>query len=461
MNIFGNGTLALLTIVLAEVWRGLGFWTLYFLASLQNIPEELLDAARVDGAKGFQRFRRVTIPLLRPMLLFAVVIAIIANFQVFDTVYVLTQGGPYQSTSTIVWFIWKRLFQFQQTGQGYAAAVLLLGIILVLTAISFWLLGARRREQEDADGGRTARHVEARRDELAARRTTRRRRAATGSFGLGKGFAAYVVLIALRADRDRAVPLPALAVASGRATSSSRYPPQWIPNTLYSGNFGTVLHDTSYLRWALNTLIFATSRHADHARDRHARRLRVRAAAASRAAASLFALVISTLMIPTAAIVAPLYIMISHLPGWTHAGVNTYPGMILPMVCSPLGRLHDAPVHLDAARGRSSRRRGSTARREFQIFRKIVLPLMKPAIVVLGIFTFMFQWVNFLWPLVITTTDNMKTLTVGIASLQGQFVTNWGVISAAAVMTMVPVIIVFLIFQRWFVQASMAGALKQ
>ena len=104
--------------MLAEVWRGLGFWTLYFLASLQSVPEELLDAARVDGAKGFQRFRRVTLPLLRPMLLFAVVIAIIANFQVFDTVYVLTQGGPYQSTSTIVWFIWKRLFQFQQTGPG-------------------------------------------------------------------------------------------------------------------------------------------------------------------------------------------------------------------------------------------------------------------------------------------------------------------------------------------------------
>ena len=98
---------------------------------------------------------------------------------------------------------------------------------------------------------------------------------------------------------------------------------------------------------------------------------------------------------------------------------------------------------------------------EWQIFRKIVLPLIKPAIVVLGIFTFMIQWVNFLWPLVITTTDEMKTLTVGIASLQGQFVTDWGVISAAAVMTMLPVIIVFLIFQRWFVQASMAGALKQ
>ncbi len=147
LNILGSATLALLTIVLAEVWRGLGFWTLYFLASLQNIPEELQDAARVDGAKGFTRFRRVTLPLLKPMLLFAVVIAIIANFQVFDTVYVITQGGPHESTSTLVWFIWKRMFQFQETGQAYAAAVLLLGIVLVLTAASFWLLGGRRRRR--------------------------------------------------------------------------------------------------------------------------------------------------------------------------------------------------------------------------------------------------------------------------------------------------------------------------
>lgn len=147
LNILGSGTLALLTIVLAEVWRGLGFWTLYFLASLQSLPEELMDAAKVDGARGWQRFRRVTVPLLRPMLLFAVVIAIIANFQVFDTVYVLTSGGPHESTSTLVWFIWKRMFQFQETGQAYAAAVLLLLIILLLTALSFWLLSDRRKRK--------------------------------------------------------------------------------------------------------------------------------------------------------------------------------------------------------------------------------------------------------------------------------------------------------------------------
>jgi ABC-type glycerol-3-phosphate transport system permease component len=237
------------------------------------------------------------------------------------------------------------------------------------------------------------------------------------------------------------------------------YPPQWIPNHLYWGNFSTVLHNTSYLRWGLNTLIFATSvTLITLAVDTLAGYAFARLRFPGRT--FLFALVISTLMIPTAAVVAPLYIMVSHMPGWTHAGSNTYLGMILPMTCSPLGvfMMRQFISTLPEGLVEAARLDGAS---EFQIFRKIVLPLMKPAIVVLGIFTFMFQWVNFLWPLVITTTDHMKTLTVGIASLQGQFVTDWGVISAASVMTILPMIVVFLIFQRWFVQASMAGALKQ
>jgi ABC-type glycerol-3-phosphate transport system permease component len=237
------------------------------------------------------------------------------------------------------------------------------------------------------------------------------------------------------------------------------YPPQWIPKSLYWGNFSTILHQTSYLRWALNTLVFATSvTLITLAIDTMAGYAFARLRFPGRTA--LFILVLATLMIPTAVLIAPLYIMISRLPTWTHAGVNSYLGMILPMCASPLGvfMMRQFMSTLPEALVEAARLDGAS---EWQIFRKIVLPLMKPAIVVLGIFTFMFQWVNFLWPLVITTTDDMKTLTVGVASLQGQFVTNWGVISAAAVMTMLPVIIIFLIFQRWFVQASMAGALKQ
>jgi ABC-type glycerol-3-phosphate transport system permease component len=276
--------------------------------------------------------------------------------------------------------------------------------------------------------------------------------------GIVKGTAAYLVLFLFAAIAI--VPFIYLLSPSLRQSFELfTYPPQWIPDSLYWGNFEVVLHDTSYLRWGLNTFIFATSVTLitlvlDTLAGYAFARLRFPGRTA------LFVLVISTLMIPTAAIVAPLYIMVSHIPAWTHAGINTYLGMILPMVCSPLGvfMMRQFISTLPEGLVEAARLDGAS---EFQIFRKVVLPLIKPAIVVLGIFTFMFQWVNFLWPLVITTTDPMRTLTVGIASLQGQFVTDWGIISAAAVMTMLPVIVVFLIFQRWFVQASMAGALKQ
>jgi multiple sugar transport system permease protein len=232
------------------------------------------------------------------------------------------------------------------------------------------------------------------------------------------------------------------------------YPPQWIPHSLYLHNFGVILHQTNYLRWALNTLIFATcvtviTLVLDTLAAYAFARLRFPGRK------FLFALVISTMMIPSAVVIAPLYIMVSHL-----GLVNSYPGLVLPMVVSPLGvfMMRQFISTLPEGLVEAARLDGAN---EWQVFQRIVLPLIKPPLVVLGVFTFMSQWVNFLWPLVATTTDKMRTLTVGIASLQGQFVTNWGVISAAAVMTMIPITIIFLLLQRWFVQASMAGALKQ
>jgi ABC-type glycerol-3-phosphate transport system permease component len=275
---------------------------------------------------------------------------------------------------------------------------------------------------------------------------------------LGKGLAAYVVL-SLFAVAAIGPFLYLLSPSLRQSYELFTYPPKWIPESLYLGNFGTILHETSYFRWGLNTLIFATAvTLITLIIDTLAGYAFARLHFPGRTA--LFVLVLATLMIPTAVLIAPLYIMVSNLPGWTHSGVNTYPALILPMVVSPLGvfMMRQFMSTLPEALVEAARLDGAS---EWKIFRKIVLPLMKPAIVVLGIFTFMLQWVNFLWPLVITTTDDMRTLTVGVASLQGQFVTNWGVISAAALMTMVPIIVVFLIFQRWFVQASLAGALKQ
>ncbi len=241
------------------------------------------------------------------------------------------------------------------------------------------------------------------------------------------------------------------------------YPPEWIPRNPTLDNFRFLLSNTSYVRWGINTLIYAsgatlisvtTSTLAGYAfarLDFPGRRV-------------LFFLILATLMVPVAAILAPTYLTVRTIGGWPIIGsfidLDTYGGLILPSAVSPLGvfMMRQFIQTLPPGLSEAARLDGAS---EWRIFRKIVLPLLKPALVVLGIFIFMFAWASYLWPLVASTGDTYRVLTVGISSLQGQFVTNWGVIAAASLLTLVPVTIVFLFFQKWFVQASMAGALKQ
>jgi len=133
---------ALFAVILVSVWQGLGFEAVVFLAALQSIPQSLYDNARVDGAGAWRRFVHVTLPGLRPTLLFVFVIGIIGSFQVFDQVFVMTQGGPVESTNTIVYYLVDR-FQALELGRASAVAYVLLIILATLSAIQFRLFEER------------------------------------------------------------------------------------------------------------------------------------------------------------------------------------------------------------------------------------------------------------------------------------------------------------------------------
>ncbi len=141
----GNGTAALISIIVVTTWQGIGFGMVVYLAGLQGIPRELLEAASVDGATGWVQFRRITWPLLRPTTFFFVVYSIIVSFQVFDVVYVLTRGGPGTSTTFLVQYAYDE--GFNQRRQGYAAAI---GVIIYLIVLAFtvaqWRLSRGRDE---------------------------------------------------------------------------------------------------------------------------------------------------------------------------------------------------------------------------------------------------------------------------------------------------------------------------
>lgn len=135
-------TTALPAVVVTSIWQGFGFETVVFLAALQSIPREYYDAARVDGAGFRAQFRHVTLPGLRPTLLFVYIIGIIGSFQTFDQIFVMTQGRPGVSTRTIVYDL---VDEFERLNLGTASAIayLLLVVLAVLSYVQFRLFEER------------------------------------------------------------------------------------------------------------------------------------------------------------------------------------------------------------------------------------------------------------------------------------------------------------------------------
>ena len=132
---------AMVSLIIFSIWLGLGYQMVIFLAGLQGIPEELYEAARIDGATNWQRFLKITLPLLKPTTFFILVTSFISSFQVFTSVYVMTAGGPVQSTDVMVYHIYQGAWE--QLRMGYASAMswILFIIVMIATWIQFKLMG--------------------------------------------------------------------------------------------------------------------------------------------------------------------------------------------------------------------------------------------------------------------------------------------------------------------------------
>jgi len=134
---------ALPAVVATSIWQGFGFETVVFLAALQGIPRELYDAARVDGASYWQQVRHITLPAMRPTIMFVYIIGIIGSFQVYDQVFVMTEGGPINSTRTLVFDLVDR-FQQLELGEASAVAYVLLAILAFLSYVQIFVFERER-----------------------------------------------------------------------------------------------------------------------------------------------------------------------------------------------------------------------------------------------------------------------------------------------------------------------------
>jgi multiple sugar transport system permease protein len=244
-------------------------------------------------------------------------------------------------------------------------------------------------------------------------------------------------------------------------------PPTWIPNPLQWDTYAKAMGAGNFGRYALNSLFLAVANTVTNvllsALAGYAfARLRFRGRGV------LFILVLATLMVPYQVTIIPLFVIVRHIPlfggndilgqggiGW----INSYWGLIVPGAVGAFGifMLRQFFQTLPAELEDAARIDGAG---EFRIFGQIMLPLAMPAIATLSIFSFQAGWNAFLWPLLITTTDDMRTVQLGLTVFVQQYSTQWDQLMAATVVATLPVIVVFSIGQRLLVRGIAFTGLK-
>jgi len=169
---------------------------------------------------------------------------------------------------------------------------------------------------------------------------------------------------------------------------------------------------------------------------------------------TIFLIFLASLMVPFQVLIVPLFLVMKSLDF-----INTYQGVILPPLFSVFGvfLMRQFIMSIPQSLIDSARMDGCG---EFGIWCKIVMPLCKPALATLAIFSFMGAWNSFLWPLIVTTSEKMMPLTVGLVTFQGKNLTNWGLVMAGSVVCIAPILAVFLVLQRQFVKGIILSGLK-
>jgi multiple sugar transport system permease protein len=222
-------------------------------------------------------------------------------------------------------------------------------------------------------------------------------------------------------------------------------PPTWIPTSWHPENFQAAWNFAPFGRYLGNTFLMAggvmvletlTSALAAYAFAR----LRFRGRDA------LFLLYLGTLMIPAQVTIIPRFILMDRL-GW----VDTYQGLIIPQAFSAFGTFLLRQYFLGIPRELEDAARIDGASR-WECFRRVILPLSGPALATLAVFIFLYQWNNLLWPLIMTNADDKRTIAVGLRQFQGQYATDWNLLMAAATMATIPVVLLYVAAQRWFVR---------
>lgn len=242
------------------------------------------------------------------------------------------------------------------------------------------------------------------------------------------------------------------SLKSGGATMV--FPPKFLPHPLTFNNYKDVFNEFPMLTFLLNSLIVAvlttvgTIFIATMAAYAFARMH-------FKGKNKIFLLYLATMMIPAQVTMIPQFILLKDL-GW----IDSYQGLIVPNVFGVFAvfLMRQAFLGLPKELEEAAFMDGAN---HLTVCFKVLLPLVKPTIATLGIFTFMQSWNNYLWPLIITSSKNMATLPLGLAMLQGQYATNWNLVMAGVVVSVIPILAVYIFAQKYFIQGMTMAGMKE
>jgi multiple sugar transport system permease protein len=477
-----DANLAMPSVIAVNVWKGIPFYVLLLLAGLKAIDNEQLEAAQVDGATPVQRFRYVTLPGLRYVIIVVLLLSFISTFNQFGLIFLMTGGGPSGATRLYSILAYEKAIGSLQYGPGSAIAL----SVAPLMALLIWLL-ARFMRLDDRAEPRGARPGIAKRigalfgailsfvldvlfwpvDMLYRGLQwlgVQLRRAITKSAdrpvfdygGREKVGMGMRLLLLLPFMIFVVFPFYWVLITSFKTTLqiSERRSIFW-PSPATMDQYRSLLFESPFLTWLKNSVLVAAG----------STLISVAFAALAAYALTrlkflgaglLTTLILITYLLPGTLLFIPLYETLANLGLVNSYGalLTTYPTFLMPFATWVLiGYFRSIPVELEEAAMIDGASR-------FYAFWRITLPLAAPALLSVALFAFTNAWNEFLFAFVFITSESLRTLPIGLQSMVVGDILPWGELMAASLLTAVPVALLYMYAQRFLVGGLTVGAVK-
>ena len=474
--------LAMSSIIAVNVWKGIPFYVLLLLAGLKAIDRELLEAAEVDGANVVQRFRHVTLPGLRYVIVVVLLLSFISTFNQFGLIFLMTGGGPSGATKLYSILAYEKAIGSLQYGPGVAIAF----SVAPLMAVLIWLLAKFMRHDEGRATATRKPNIGDHLLKLGARilnlvldlvflpvqlalqglealsRLVRRQMGLPANQPVLKRAGQRRVSLAMRLlilvpfMIFVLFPFYWVIVTSLKSTPqiSQRTSIFW-PDPFTLDQYAALIWNTPFLLWLGNSVLVATVSTVISVGF-----AALAAYALSRlkfaGAGLLTTFLLITYLLPGTLLFIPLYQILASIGlinSYT-ALMLTYPTFLLPFATwVMLGYYHSIPVELEeAAMIDGATRLGA--------FWKITLPLAAPALLAVTLFAFTNAWNEFLFAFVFITSELLRTLPIGLQSMVVGDILPWGELMAASLLTAVPVAVLYIYAQRFLAEGLTIGGVK-